>query len=223
MDETFPQSVTVAGRTVPLRVVRKRVKNLNARIRNGTMYVSAPVRADRAWIDGAIPDLARTLLRRERRQAVNEDGLALAVARRVAARFDVPPSVDAVEFEAGRTSVWGTWHGGRRSMRLAAVLRHMPPRVLEGVVAHELCHATWRTHGPRFRALLHRVDPDADWARGFLDGARWFAQHGARIPGTDLGPLAPGSALDGEPLGGPALGPPVDAEDAPAAGPDQEL
>lgn len=191
MDETFPPSVTVEGRTLALRVVRKRVKNLNARLRGGTVFVSAPVRADRAWIESSIPDLARVLLRRERGREVNSDGLALAVARRVAARFENPPSVDAVAFEASRTSVWGTWHGADRTMRLAAVLRLMPPKVLEGVVAHELCHATWRTHGPRFQALLRRVDPDADWARGFLDGAQWFARNAGRIPATDLGPLRP--------------------------------
>jgi hypothetical protein len=189
MDETFPATITVEGRTVDLRVERKPVKNLNARLRGGTIFVSAPVRADREWIDGAIPDLARTLLRRERGREVNSDGLALEVARRVAARFENPPVVDGVEFEAGRTSVWGTWHGARRTMRLAAVLRLMPPKVLEGVVAHELCHATWRTHGPRFRALLRRVDPDADWARGFLAGAEWHARHGGSIPETDRGPL----------------------------------
>ncbi len=191
MDEAFPPTVTVEGRTLPLRVERKRVKNLNARLRGGTVLVSAPFRADRGWIEESIPVLAKVLVRRERGREVNSDGLALAVARRVAARFEAPPAVEAVEFEAGRTSVWGTWHGADRTMRLAAVLRLMPPKVLEGVVAHELCHATWRTHGPRFRALLRRVDPDADWARGFLDGAQWHARNAGRIPPTDLGPLTP--------------------------------
>src|SRR5688572_529636 len=129
MDETFPDSVTVEGRTLALRVVRKRVKNLNARLRGGTILVSAPVRADRAWIESSIPALARVLVRRERGREVNSDGLALAVARRVAARFERPPAVEAVRFEAGRTSVWGTWHGADRTMRLAAVLRLMPPKV----------------------------------------------------------------------------------------------
>jgi hypothetical protein len=191
MEDDFPPAVVVDGRTVPLRVVRKRVKNLNARLRGGSILVSAPLRAERTWIEREIPGLARTLLRRERGRAVNEDGLALSVARRVAARFEEPPAVESVEFEAGRTSVWGTWHGARRAMRLAAVLRLMPPKVLEGVVAHELCHATWRTHGPRFRALLRRVDPDGEWARGFLDGAQWHARNAGKIPPTDLGPLSP--------------------------------
>ncbi len=65
----------------------------------------------------------------------------------------------------------------------------MPAAVLEAVVAHELCHTVWRTHGPRFQALLRRVHPDADRARGFLDGAAWFARNGKAIPATDLGPL----------------------------------
>jgi hypothetical protein len=198
MDD-FPDAITVDGRTLPLKVARKRVRNLNARLKDGAVHVSAPLRAERAWIDASIPDLARTLLRRERRRTVNEDGLALSVARRVAARFEEPHPVERVEFEAGRTSVWGTWHGATRTVRLSAVLRHMPPAVLEGVVAHELCHARWRTHGPRFQALLRRIDPRADWAKGFLDGAAWMARNGGRIPATDLGPLAAEPEPPGDP------------------------
>jgi hypothetical protein len=190
MPETFPTSVTVGDRTVPLCVERKAVRNLNARLHGETIRVSAPLHADRKWIEESIPDLARRLLHRARRREVRSDGLALEVARRVAARFERPPVVDTVEFEARRTSVWGTYDPNTRRIRLSASLRHMPEEVLEGVVAHELCHAVWRNHGPRFRALLRRVHPEADRARGFLDGAAWFARHGAGIPETDLGPLA---------------------------------
>ncbi len=189
MPETFPSTVTVGDRTVPLRVERKAVRNLNARLDGDGIRVSAPLHADRRWIEESIPDLARKLIRRARRRKVGSDGLALEVARRVAARFEHPPAVDSVEFEARRTSVWGTYDPGTRRIRLSASLRHMPVEILEGVVAHELCHAVWRTHGPRFEALLRRVHPDAERARGFLDGAAWFARHGKGIPETDLGPL----------------------------------
>jgi hypothetical protein len=165
------------------------VKNLNARLREGTILVSAPLRAERSWIDGHLPDLARTLLRRERNRDLGRDGTALEVARRVAARFEAPPPVERVAFEAGRTSVWGTYDPRTGEIRLSAALRHLPPAVLESVLAHELCHTRWRTHGRRFRALLRSVDGRAEWSRGFLDGALWFARHGGGIPSTDLGPL----------------------------------
>ena len=185
----FPDRIEVDGTVLPLRVERKRVKHLTARLAEGTLRVSAPLRAPRAWIDGNLPVLARRLLRRGRRKDLNRDGAALALARRVAARFPDPPRVDRVEWVPGRPSRWGTWHPAARTMKLSAALLHMPARVLEGVVAHELCHARWRTHGPRFQALLRRVDPHADWVEGFLRGAEWHAREGGSVPGTDRGPL----------------------------------
>lgn len=185
----FPGRIDVDGTALPLRVERRRVKHLSARLRDGVLLVSAPLRAPREWIDRSIPELARRLLRRGRRRDLNRDGAALALARRVAARFPEPPRVDRVEWVPGRPSRWGTWHPATRTIRLSAALLHMPPPVIEGVVAHELAHARWRTHGPRFRALLRKADPRADWVEGFLDGAEWHARTGAAIPATDRGPL----------------------------------
>ncbi len=211
MEDGFPGSLAVEGRTLRVAVARKRVRNLNARLRDGTLHVSAPLRATRAWILESIPDLARVLILRERRRDLNREGAALAVARRVAARLPDPPAVDAVEFTPRPTSCWGTYSLRTRTVRLSAALRHMPPSVLEGVVAHELCHTRYRGHGPRFRALLRRVDPDTDRVRGFLDGAQWFAREGARIPPTDRGPLLgpePAAAPDDEPHPGAGKGSP---------------
>ena len=193
MEEPFPASLVVDETRVPLSVARRPVKHLSARMRGGTMFVSAPLRAPREWIDGNLPGLARRLVRRGRRRDLNRDGAALAAARRVAARFPEPPIVDRVEFLPGRPSLWGSYHPATRSIRLSASLLHMPQRVLEGVVAHELCHVRWRTHGERFRSLLRRVDPHADWVRGFLDGALWHSNAGAELPGTDRGPLCTSS------------------------------
>lgn len=205
MDPPFPAALVVDGATLPLSVVRKRVKRLNARLRDGTLHVSVPLRAPRTWVDESLPVLARSLLRRDRRRDLSRDGRALAAARRVAARFPRPPAVEAVVFEPGRPSLWGTYHPATRSIRLSAALLHMPPRVLEGVVAHELCHGFFAGHGPRFRALLRKVDPRADWVRGFLEGAQWHARHGAALPGTDRGPLREGEAREGG-AGAPGAG-----------------
>ena len=213
MDDEFPGSLTVEGRTIRVAVVRKRIRNLNARLREGTLHVSAPWKASRAWVLGNLPDLARVLLRRERRRDLNRDGAALEAARRVAARFPDPPSVERVEFTPNQASCWGTYSLSTGTIRLSAVLRHAPPAVLEGVVAHELCHVRWRTHGPRFQALLRKVDPRADWVRGFLDGAQWCAREGTRIPETDRGPLGGGPRTPSRPA----------APSRPSAPPDVQL
>ena len=207
MEEPFPAHLVVDGATVPIAVTRKSVKHLGARLRGGTMVVSAPLHAPRPWIDETLPVLARRLLRRGRKRDLNRDGAALAAARRVASRFPEPPAVNGVEFIPGRPSLWGTYHPASGTIRLSAALLQMPERVLEGVVAHELCHIRWRTHGERFRSLLGRVDPRADWVRGFLDGATWHARNGGSLPESDRGPLesetaaaAPGTCPGGASL-----------------------
>ena len=47
-----------------------------------------------------------------------------------------------------------------------------PPHVLHYVVAHEMAHLRWRGHGPRFWALVQRLDPDQAEARA------WLREHG---------------------------------------------
>jgi len=188
-DTAFPTTLEVDETVLPLEVVRKRVKNLNARLREGRLLVSAPLKASHRWIRESLPDLARSLLKRERQKDLNRDGLALAVARRVAARFPRPVEVAAVTFTTRQHACWGTYSPTTRTVRLTAALRHMPPKVLEAVVAHELCHTVYLKHGPRFRSLLKRVFPQADYVEGFLDGAVWLAENGRGIPTVERGPL----------------------------------
>jgi predicted metal-dependent hydrolase len=218
-DAGFPPFLEVEGERLALEVRRKRAKHLYARLRSGTLVVTAPATAPRAWVLEALPRLARTLLRRERGRDLNRDGEALALARRVAARFRRPPRVEAALFSARMETSWGTYTPGTATVRLAAVLRHAPAWVLEVVVAHELCHSFYRGHGPRFRALLRSVCPDAARADGFLDGAQWHARHGARIPPAERGPLGLGATESGAPPpcgegatgAAPAPAPPGDA------------
>ncbi|MHC4821732.1 MAG: SprT-like domain-containing protein [Planctomycetota bacterium] len=188
-DAKFPDTLKVDETVLPLEVVRKRVKNLNARLRDGRLLVSAPLRASHRWVRDALPELARSLLKREHQRDLSRDGRALAIARRVAKRFPRRVTVTSVTFTTRQHSCWGTYSPTTRSIRLSAALRHMPPKVLEAVVAHELCHTVYLRHGPRFQALLRRVFPEADYVEGFLDGAVWLAENGKAIPPLERGPL----------------------------------
>ena len=173
MDE--PRTFTVDGVALTLVVERKRVKNLNARLRGATVRLSAPYHARRAEIDAAVPELARTLLRRARARQVNREEDALALARRVAARFPQPPEVGAVAFVTTQSSRWGSYSPASRTIRLNAVLRQMPRWVLEAVVAHELAHSFHLAHSAAFHALLRRVCADTERADAFLAGVSWLA------------------------------------------------
>ena len=179
----------VDGVALELRVVRKRVKNINARLRGKTLLVSAPHRIPARELDETILQLARRLVRRSRADAVNSDGGAEAIARKVAARFDDPPEVAEVRFVTNQRSRWGSYSRKTGIVRLSAALRQMPPWVLEAVVAHELAHTFHLDHSPAFWELVRSVCPKTDRARAFLEGVSWLAAAWEELPPVERSQL----------------------------------
>ncbi len=177
-----PTSINVDGVTLRIVLQRKHVRNINARLRQETLFVSAPPHATQQLLDQVIPDLARRLVRRVHARRVNVEEDAIALVQKVAARFPNRPEVAHVEFVTTQMSRWGSYSSRTRTIRLHAALRDMPRWVLEAVVAHELAHVTHMHHGPEFWALLRSVDPDVDRADGFLAGVTWLARNEGNLP-----------------------------------------
>jgi predicted metal-dependent hydrolase len=175
-------SIHVDGVTLRLVLERKAVRNINARLRDQTLFVSAPPQVTQQVLDQVIPDLARRLVRRGHARKINAEPEALAVAQKVALRFPEPPQVAHVEFVTTQTARWGSYSSRTRTIRLHAALCAMPRWVLESVVAHELAHVTHLDHGPAFWALVRSVDPDVDRADGFLAGVTWLARNDGQLP-----------------------------------------
>ena len=190
------ESRTIAIDGVELTVVldRKRVKNINARLHGTTLKMSAPFYATRAQVEEAIPELARRLLRHARAKRVNREEDALALARKVAARFPQPPEVAGVRFVTTQSSRWGSYSPLHRTIRLNATLREMPRWVLEAVLAHELAHAFHLRHSRLFWSLLRRVCPDTDRANAFLDGVSWLGNALEKLPPVERSILVPAAA-----------------------------
>jgi predicted metal-dependent hydrolase len=172
----------VDGTALTLALQRKRVKNVNARLRGTTLSVSAPAGMPDAKLEPLIRELARRLLRRAHAARVNEEEDALVLARKVAGRFPESPTVDRVVFVTTQKARWGSYSPRTRTIRLHAALRRMPRWVLEAVVAHELAHAVHPNHSPAFWDLLRRVCPETDRAQAFLDGVSWLAHNQERLP-----------------------------------------
>lgn len=126
MASTLPETITVDGATLTLSVERKRVKNVNARLRGSTLHVSAPSDMASKELQAAALDLARRLLRRAHAQQANAEEDALALANSIAARFPEPPGVERVMFVATQRSRWGSYSQRTRKVRLNAALRSMP-------------------------------------------------------------------------------------------------
>jgi predicted metal-dependent hydrolase len=187
---TQPQTITIDGVTLTLMVERKRVKNINARLRETTLSVSAPLNTPQATLDKVIPDLARRLVRRVHARQVNAEEDALTLARIVAARFANRPEVAEVVFVTTQQARWGSYSPATRTIRLHAALRRMPRWVLEAVVAHELAHVIHQDHSPAFWKLLRRVCPDTDRAKAFLSGVSWLGLNWEKLPPVERALLA---------------------------------
>jgi predicted metal-dependent hydrolase len=179
----------VDGVALELKVVRKRVKNINARLHGRTLSVSAPHRVTVRELDETILELARKLVRRTRADALNADGGAEDIARKVAARFPDPPEVAEVRFVTNQTSQWGSYSLQTGIVRLNAALRQMPPWVLEAVVAHELAHTFYLDHSLEFWELVRSVCPKTDRARAFLEGVSWLAAVWDHLPPVERSQL----------------------------------
>ncbi len=174
--------LTVDGVSLRARIVRKRVRNVNASLVGDELRVSAPPGLAASELDEVIRRLARRLVRRARARVLNEDDGALAVARRVAARFPHPPRVAEVRFVTTQRARWGSYSRRTGVVRVHGALRHMPAWVLESVVAHELAHTVHPDHSPAFWELLRQVCPKVDRARAFLEGVSWTAASWRSLP-----------------------------------------
>ncbi|MDN5696446.1 MAG: M48 family metallopeptidase [Rubrobacter sp.] len=186
MASKLPETITVDGATLTLNVERKRVKNVNARLRGSTLHISAPPGMASKELEAAAQKLARKLLRRAHAQQANAEEDALALASSVAGRFPEPPSVERVMFVANQRSRWGSYSQRTRTIRLNAALRSMPPWVLEAVLAHELAHAIHPDHSPDFWELLRNVYPETERAQAFLAGVSWLGANWKSMPGVEL-------------------------------------
>jgi predicted metal-dependent hydrolase len=198
MSQTTPQTITIDGVTLTLLVERKRVKNINARLRATTLSISAPLNTPQATLDQVIPELARKLVRRVHARQVNAEEDALGLARKVAARFPNKPEVAEVLFVTTQEARWGSYSPATQTIRLHAALRRMPRWVLEAVVAHELAHVTHHDHSPAFWKLLRRVCPDTDRAKAFLAGVGWLGFNWEQLPPIERALLARTRAYEEE-------------------------
>lgn len=201
------RTLDVDGVALELKVVRKRVKNINARLHGKTLSVSAPHRVSVKELEETIIELARKLVRRSRADALNSDGGAEALARKIAASFPDPPEVNEVRFVTNQTTQWGSYSPQTGIVRLNAALRQMPPWVMEAVVAHELAHTFYLDHSPKFWELARSVCPKTDRARAFLEGVTWLAGAWDQLPPVERwqfpGPNEANSQRDAEPLKAP--------------------
>lgn len=159
-------------------LVRKRVKNVNLRVKppDGRIEVSAPLHVDSEFVRSFVREKRDWIARQQERIAASPQGRAAAAPPDEVAQWKavvqafVPPLIAKWEpimgVKAGKiayrnmTSRWGSCQPATGRICINVRLALYPPECLEYVVVHELCHLLERGHGPRFQALMDAFLPD---------------------------------------------------------------
>lgn len=171
-----PALELVDGATVPLFG-----RALTLRVREGRITRWRPLTDDREEL--LLPttvDPLRALLR-----ALQARALAWYRGRveEYCHRLGLP--VPAVRLSNARTR-WGSC-SSRSGIRLHWRLVHLPPALIDYVVAHEVAHLVEMNHSPRFWAVVERLYPDWRSARAALRKASASLPVFAAAPATDTG------------------------------------
>jgi predicted metal-dependent hydrolase len=132
------------------------------------------LREHRGWIERQLERLAPRLVLREVSEAAGRRearALLTKACEREAARLGVRYARIRV---ADQRTRWGSCsRTGTLSFNWRLVLA--PPRVLEYVAVHELCHLVVPDHSPRFWELVEQARP------GYHDERRWLRDHGHEL------------------------------------------
>ena len=119
-------------------LTRKRVKNLNLRVRNGQVSLSMPLGCPAEEADAMVRAKCRWIIQALERQWAPGPELRL---RRM-------------------KSQWGNCHWRQGYITLNTALARCPETLRDYVALHELVHFVHPDHGPGFYGLMDRLMPD---------------------------------------------------------------
>lgn len=162
------------------QLTRRRVKNLNLRVRSdGTVAVSIPLRAavrqadafvaaHREWIEQAVQRQQRRAARPlPDREAALAHFTALSQAVFPAFAKELGDRMPVIKVRA-MTSRWGVCAPAKGQITFALALWNEPAEAQEYVVVHEFCHFLVPNHSPAFWAQVEQRMPDWKARRALL-------------------------------------------------------
>ena len=160
---------------IQYELTRKRVKNLNIRVReDGTVAVSIPLRTSAEAADRFVTARAdwvqqarERAMRRAAQEARSLPDKKTALAYFTAMSDAVYPAFAEVLGGQKPTikvrsmvSRWGVCAMAKRQITFALQLYNMPPAAQIYVVVHEYCHFLVLDHSPKFWAEVEKILPD---------------------------------------------------------------
>lgn len=153
-------------------LIYKKVKNINLRISDGSVKVSAPRGTSAAYIDDFVASrshiVSKALAREALRTVLPRPDISSAeavryftdITRRIYPRF----SHYAFPFPQIKTRImkrqWGNCRSTAGLITYNKYLYGLPERLIEFIAAHELAHMVYADHSPRFYALMDEIMPD---------------------------------------------------------------
>ena len=168
---------------VRYELTRKKVKNLNIRVReDGTVAVSVPLRTSAEAADRFVAERAQWVqeARERARRRAARDAQPLpdretALAYFTAMSDKVYPAFAGVLGGQkptikvrSMTSRWGVCHMAKRQITFALQLYNMPEAAQIYVLVHEYCHFLQPNHSPAFWAEVAKLMPDWKARRDLL-------------------------------------------------------
>lgn len=150
-----------AGAILPLRGVEHRIVHCPGR--RGTVWIEQGEGGDNMiCVAGEMPHVERRVADFLRREAQRD---LSAASHRAAASIGVTVRRISVRDQSSRWGSCSTTGVLSYSWRLILA----PPFVLDYLAIHEVAHLIEMNHSPRFWRLVHRMCPDADRAKVWLD------------------------------------------------------
>lgn len=119
-----------------------------------------------------VRSLVERLDRREQKVRPSDDELMTRAGQLNRTWFGGRAEPSSVRWVTTMDKRWGSCTSGDRSIRLSHRLRGMPTYVVDYVLVHELAHLIEPNHSRAFWALVDAF-PEAERAKGFLDGVSW--------------------------------------------------
>ena len=132
-------------------LTRKRVKNLNLRVRNGQVSLSMPLGCPAEEADAMVRAKCRWIIQALERQWAPGPELPPEPARRECLRL--------LRLRRMK-SQWGNCHWRQGYITLNTALARCPETLRDYVALHELVHFVHPDHGPGFYGLMDRLMPD---------------------------------------------------------------
>lgn len=172
---TTRREVPWDGGAIAYELERKRVKNINLRVRpDGSVYVSASPRVTLRTIDAFVRQKGEFIRRAQAQYARQAQGAAgLPDVPRAACRALFTQAVEELlpllaPYGVAMPQIklrdmksrWGSCAWQKGQITLNTRLYYAPRECLDYVALHELCHFVRHDHSPAFHALLTALMPD---------------------------------------------------------------